>query len=159
MPFSSPGHLPNPGIEPRSPASQADSLPSERRAWVGRSGFYRLPWLHPWDAPPWCWGWRGRGGGILGQVEGWAAPGQICVPGATQRVEQVAAVHVSILTIQGNGAGLCLEVPAWVPRCFRPSPAPASEDSWSTLVPRSSLPRLSKGFLFLSLEHTIHHLR
>ena len=28
-PFPSPGHLPNPGIEPRSLALQADSLPSE----------------------------------------------------------------------------------------------------------------------------------
>ena len=27
--FPSPGDLPNPGIEPRSPALQADSLPSE----------------------------------------------------------------------------------------------------------------------------------
>ena len=27
--FPSPGELPNPGIEPRSPALQADSLPSE----------------------------------------------------------------------------------------------------------------------------------
>ena len=27
--LSSPGDLPNPGIEPRSPALQADSLPSE----------------------------------------------------------------------------------------------------------------------------------
>ena len=29
LPFSSPGDLPNPGIEPRSPALQAGSLPSE----------------------------------------------------------------------------------------------------------------------------------
>ena len=29
MPFPSPGDLPNPGIEPRSPALQADALPSE----------------------------------------------------------------------------------------------------------------------------------
>ena len=29
LPFRSPGHLPDPGIEPRSPALQADSLPSE----------------------------------------------------------------------------------------------------------------------------------
>ena len=29
LPFPSPGDLPNPGIEPRSPAFQADSLPSE----------------------------------------------------------------------------------------------------------------------------------
>ena len=28
-PFPSPGDLPNPGIEPRSPALQVDSLPSE----------------------------------------------------------------------------------------------------------------------------------
>ena len=29
LPFPSPGDLPDPGIEPRSPAWQADSLPSE----------------------------------------------------------------------------------------------------------------------------------
>ena len=29
LPFTSPGDLPNPGIELRSPALQADSLPSE----------------------------------------------------------------------------------------------------------------------------------
>ena len=29
LPFPPPGDLPNPGIEPRSPALQADSLPSE----------------------------------------------------------------------------------------------------------------------------------
>ena len=29
QPFSSPGDLPNPGIKPRSPALQADSLPAE----------------------------------------------------------------------------------------------------------------------------------
>ena len=29
LPFSSPGDLPNPGIEPRSPAMQADALTSE----------------------------------------------------------------------------------------------------------------------------------
>ena len=27
LPFPTPGYLPNPGIEPRSPALQADSLP------------------------------------------------------------------------------------------------------------------------------------
>ena len=29
LPFPSPGHLPNPGIKPGSPALQADALPSE----------------------------------------------------------------------------------------------------------------------------------
>ena len=29
LPFPSPGHLPDPGIEPGSPALRADSLPSE----------------------------------------------------------------------------------------------------------------------------------
>ena len=28
LPFPSPGHLPNPGVEPRAPASQVDSLQS-----------------------------------------------------------------------------------------------------------------------------------
>ena len=31
LPFSSPGDLPDPGIEPRPPALQADSLPPELR--------------------------------------------------------------------------------------------------------------------------------
>ena len=30
QPFPSPGDLPNPGIEPRSPALQADSLPADK---------------------------------------------------------------------------------------------------------------------------------
>ena len=29
LPFPSPGHLPNPGIKPESPALQTDALPSE----------------------------------------------------------------------------------------------------------------------------------
>ena len=33
LPFPSPGDLPNPGIEPRSPALQADSFPSEHTAY------------------------------------------------------------------------------------------------------------------------------
>ena len=34
LPFPSPGDLPNPGIEPRSPALQADALTSEQEAHV-----------------------------------------------------------------------------------------------------------------------------
>ena len=33
MPFPSPGDLPDPGIEPRSPALQADSLPDYAKAF------------------------------------------------------------------------------------------------------------------------------
>ena len=36
LPFPSPGYLPNPGIEPRSPALQADALPSEPPGKLGR---------------------------------------------------------------------------------------------------------------------------
>ena len=36
LPFPSPGDLPNPGIEPRSPALQADSLLSEPPGKLGR---------------------------------------------------------------------------------------------------------------------------
>ena len=34
LPFPSPGHLPNPGIEPRSPALQADPLPTELQGTI-----------------------------------------------------------------------------------------------------------------------------
>jgi len=41
LPFLSPGDLPNPGIEPRSPALQKDTLPSEPRG---------KPKVLPWRA-------------------------------------------------------------------------------------------------------------
>ena len=34
VPFPSPGDLPDPGIEPGSPTSQADALPSEPPGWA-----------------------------------------------------------------------------------------------------------------------------
>ena len=37
LPFPSPGDLPNPGIEPGSPALQADALPSEPPDYIPRS--------------------------------------------------------------------------------------------------------------------------
>ena len=39
LPFSSPGDLPNPGIEPRSPALQADSLLSELPGYSVAPGY------------------------------------------------------------------------------------------------------------------------
>ena len=33
LPFPSPGDLPNPGLEPRSPTLQTDTLPSEPKQW------------------------------------------------------------------------------------------------------------------------------
>ena len=44
LPFPSPADLPNPGIEPRSAALQADSLPSEPPA---RLGARRRKWSYP----------------------------------------------------------------------------------------------------------------
>ena len=41
LPFPSPGDLPNPGIEPRSPAFQADTLPSELK------GLQAIKWTWP----------------------------------------------------------------------------------------------------------------
>ena len=41
LPFLSPGYLPNPGIEPGSPALQADSLPSEP---PGKLLLRGIPW-------------------------------------------------------------------------------------------------------------------
>ena len=46
LPFSSPGDLLNPGIEPRSPALQADSLPSEPPGKL-----QNWPWICPWNSP------------------------------------------------------------------------------------------------------------
>jgi len=42
LPFPSPGDLPNPGIKPKSPASQADALPSEPHLSTHLSHTYRL---------------------------------------------------------------------------------------------------------------------
>ena len=44
LPFPSPGDLPDPGIEPRSPALQADSLPSEP---PGKPRLYDLLMKYP----------------------------------------------------------------------------------------------------------------
>ena len=45
VPFPSPGDLPDPGIKPRSPALQADSLPSEPPGKQGGDelGIFPLP--------------------------------------------------------------------------------------------------------------------
>ena len=53
LPFPSPGDLPNPGIKPRSPAFQVDSLPSEppgkpqpQISLHSNASFRILPWLY-----------------------------------------------------------------------------------------------------------------
>ena len=48
--FSSPGDLPNPGIEPRSPGLQADSLPAEpqgKTKYTRVGGLYLLQGIFP----------------------------------------------------------------------------------------------------------------
>ena len=66
MPFSSPGDLPDPGIEPGSPALQVDSLPSEP---PGKPYTYRGIQINRRGL-----GWEERGreeravGNILGEV-------------------------------------------------------------------------------------------
>ena len=47
-PFSSPGDLPNPGVEPRSPTLQVDSLPAEPQGTpknTGVCGLSLLQWI------------------------------------------------------------------------------------------------------------------
>ena len=60
LPFPSPGGLPNPGIEPRSPALQADALTSEpsgkrvaNTRWP-KSSFHNILWknIHILSGPP-----------------------------------------------------------------------------------------------------------
>ena len=45
LPFPSPGDLPNPGIEPRSPTLQADSLPAEPQGKPKKTGVGSLSFL------------------------------------------------------------------------------------------------------------------
>ena len=48
LPFPSPGDLPNPGIEPRSPALEPDALTSEppgKHEWIFK---FKLP-AHNWE--------------------------------------------------------------------------------------------------------------
>ena len=50
LPCSPPGDLPNPGIEPRSPALQADPLPSKPQGQPKNTGvgsLSLLPWIFP----------------------------------------------------------------------------------------------------------------
>ena len=68
--FPSLGYLPDPGIEPRFPELQADSLPTE--LWGNPSESGEEPWklhFHRHRGGMWgcwgCWGWVG--GGILMQ--------------------------------------------------------------------------------------------
>ena len=47
-PFPSPGDLPNPGVEPRSPTLQADSLPAEPEGKpknIGVGSLVLLQWI------------------------------------------------------------------------------------------------------------------
>ena len=46
LPFPSPGDLPDPGIEPRSPALQADALPSEPPGYLGSPKCRYLHLIH-----------------------------------------------------------------------------------------------------------------
>ena len=45
-PFLSPGDLPNPGIKPRSPAFQADSLPAEPQGKLCNEKALKLDYPH-----------------------------------------------------------------------------------------------------------------
>ena len=55
--FPSPGYIPNPGIEPRSPALQADFLPTEPRGQPWESKVHiNMPegeWILPWSLFNW----------------------------------------------------------------------------------------------------------
>ena len=51
LPFPSPGYLPDPGIEPRSPPLQADALTSEP------PGKPKMPWV-PTKLPSTSWSWQ-----------------------------------------------------------------------------------------------------
>ena len=91
LPFPSPGDLPNPGMEPRSPALQADSLPSELQ---GRSNsfLWDLQMCQSeqeiqghWSSAPHQWSQThmlmGAGSVVNTGRPGWAAGNQHTQPG------------------------------------------------------------------------------
>ena len=47
LPFPSPGDLPNPGIEPGSPALRAEALPSEPPNWMRTNQIKFVAFLFP----------------------------------------------------------------------------------------------------------------
>ena len=67
-PFPSPGDLPNPGVEPRSPTLQADSLPAEPQgSLLAERGCFILPSVTSsrqdlsWSVSWWRWRQHLRG--------------------------------------------------------------------------------------------------
>jgi len=106
LPFPSPGDLPNPGIEPVSPALQVDSLPSElpgkSSRMAGKSpqnksnGSYRPP---PGQVAPPLWYCCSCG---TYSEPGWAAV-SLWVPVLTPP-------WLSSLTLSPNVTSLCLSV-------------------------------------------------
>ena len=66
LPCSPPGDLPNPGIEPRSPTLQADSLPSEPPGKPGvRLGETLWIWMEKkWFSKEILWFWWWDNGGV-----------------------------------------------------------------------------------------------
>ena len=66
LPFPSPGNVPNPGIKPRSPTLQADSLPTEppeKPTWGHRSIIIQNKQANSKrELDLWYWGWKLRGG-------------------------------------------------------------------------------------------------
>ena len=117
MPFPSPGDLPNPGIEPGSPALQADALPSEP---LGKPE----QWKHPWrreHRPRW---------------------GLACRP-VVCRVQGTSQGH--ILSLRPGGASGAVHTGGPTAGSGRPSPASrarwAARQSWANTSPCCS-PRL-----------------
>ena len=56
LPFPCPGNLPNPGVEPRSPALQVDSFPAELQGKPKNTGVGSLSllyWIFPTQEPNW----------------------------------------------------------------------------------------------------------
>ena len=85
--FPSPGDLPNPGIKPRSPALQADSLWTELH--IHSQGF---PWGTSGKKPAWQW-WRHKTCGF-NPAEGNSYPLQYsCLQNSMDRGAWQATVH------------------------------------------------------------------
>ena len=75
QPFPSPGDLPNPGVEPRSPALQEDSLPAEPQ---GKTSKKNLPAM--WETWVLFLGWEDpleKGKATHSSILAWRIPGTV----------------------------------------------------------------------------------
>ena len=151
LPFPSPGDLPNPGIEPRSPTLQADALTSEPPGKLSS----QISWRRKWQPTPVLLPGKSHGQRSLIGYNPWGRE-------ESDRTERLH-FHFSLSRIEeGNGNPLqcsCLENPrdreAWWAAIY----GVAQSRTQLTQLSSSSSSWISKKLLILNVFVVVHSLR